>query len=369
MLVMKRIIYIMFFFCSFCFSQSLLQQLEQEITQLTSNAKDSVVRLRFCYTANIPDRMTSGVVLDNQGHIVTLERPIRNATNIYAYTADMSKVPVKVIGADRSTNLCILQIAPKNLKPVLQGNSDQLNVGSTVIAIGNPYGILKNSIAMGLVSGLNRCVWSKESDFTLSGLIQTTTPINPGDDGGLVIDSQGRFVGIVLGTFQRELIVESQRKWFFTLFHMIQDLHKKEAVNPQLFKQFEQISNELLNPKPISQLISQDISFIIPSKRIYWISEQLIKYGSVKRAWLGVTLDNRFMNKATIQEIFSQSRVFNILQKGDTILAVNGYPITDAISLLEFMSYIKAGDSIILKYSRNNQVNTTTVTLKERPRD
>lgn len=367
MLVMKRIIYIMFFFCSFCFSQSLLQQLEQEITQLTSNAKDSVVRLRFCYTANIPDRMTSGVVLDNQGHIVTLERPIRNATNIYAYTADMSKIPVKVIGADRSTNLCVLKIDSKNLKPVLQGNSEQLHVGSTVIAIGNPYGILKNSIAMGLVSGLNRCVKSKENDFTLSGLIQTTTPINPGDDGGLVIDSQGRFVGIVLGTFQRELMVESQRRWFFTLSHMIQDLHKKEAINPNLFKQFEQISNELLNPKPISQLISQDISFIIPSKRIYWISEQLIKYGSVQRAWLGVTLDYRFLNKACIQEISNQSPAFNILQKGDTIIAVNNYPITDAFSLLEFISYIKAGDTITLTYCRNNQVNTITVQLKKMP--
>ncbi len=140
----------------------------------------------------------SGFVYDAQGHIVTNEHVVEGATSLLVRIgANGRLIPAKLVGADASTDIAVLQVDPSQagaLKPLRTGSSSSVQVGQTAIAIGSPFG-LQGSLTSGIVSALDRQIQSP-SGATISGALQTDAAINPGNSGGPLLDENGRVIGI-----------------------------------------------------------------------------------------------------------------------------------------------------------------------------
>lgn len=140
----------------------------------------------------------SGFVIDAQGHIVTNEHVVANATTFQVRLGEKGKlVDATLVGADPATDLAVLKVDPAEtgpLRPLTLGDSSGVQVGQSVIAIGSPYG-LSGTLTSGIVSALNRDIQSPGGQ-TISGAIQTDAAINPGNSGGPLLDRKGRVVGV-----------------------------------------------------------------------------------------------------------------------------------------------------------------------------
>lgn len=178
----------------------------------------------------------SGFIFDKEGYILTNNHVVSGAEDITVHLQDGRKFKAKMVGADARNDLAVIKIEGNNLPTVEFGNSGQLKVGQLAIAIGSPYDLnFQNTVTTGVVSALNRTIRTEDGNL-LEGLIQTDASINPGNSGGPLLDSQGRVIGIntaILGS-------------------------------------------------------AQGIGFAIPIDTAKEIIDDLIKYGKVKRPWLGI---------------------------------------------------------------------------------
>jgi putative serine protease PepD len=140
----------------------------------------------------------SGVLLDGDGHVVTNEHVVEGAQAVRVRLGDHgSPVDAQVVGADPSTDVAVLKIdagAVGSAKPLALGDSSQLQIGQTAVAIGSPFG-LEGTLTTGIVSALHRQIQSP-SGQTIDGAIQTDAAINPGNSGGPLLDKAGRVVGL-----------------------------------------------------------------------------------------------------------------------------------------------------------------------------
>jgi len=146
----------------------------------------------------------SGFVWDTQGHIVTNNHVVRGATRITVTFADGLTVPAEIVGSDSNSDLAVLKVDPKkvdNLRPVAVGDSTRVKVGQFVVAIGNPFG-LEGSMTFGIVSALGRTLsadnglTAARGSYSISDIIQTDAPVNPGNSGGVLLDMSGRLIGV-----------------------------------------------------------------------------------------------------------------------------------------------------------------------------
>lgn len=138
----------------------------------------------------------SGIILSSDGYIITNAHVIEDATTVQVVLADEAQTTydAKVIGSDSKTDLAVLKVEATDLNAADIGNSEELNLGETVIAIGNPYGLeLQSSVTSGIVSALNRTITTDTGKMTL---IQTDAAINPGNSGGALVNLYGQVVGI-----------------------------------------------------------------------------------------------------------------------------------------------------------------------------
>ncbi|HQY89734.1 MAG TPA: trypsin-like peptidase domain-containing protein, partial [Tepidisphaeraceae bacterium] len=144
----------------------------------------------------VPAGTGSGFVWDDQGHIVTNFHVIRGSSSFVVTLSDQSSYEAKFIGAAPTNDLAVLKIdAPvEKLTPLLLGSSHDLQVGQSVFAIGNPFG-LDSTLTIGIVSALGRSIQSP-AGVTIEEVIQTDAAINPGNSGGPLMDSAGRLVGV-----------------------------------------------------------------------------------------------------------------------------------------------------------------------------
>ncbi|MDD4859585.1 MAG: trypsin-like peptidase domain-containing protein, partial [Dehalococcoidales bacterium] len=142
----------------------------------------------------------TGVIVDQDGVIVTSLHIIADAEEIRVIFADGSESEAAVLGTEPENDLAVLQalVIPDDLVPAVLASSAGLQVGDEVIAVGNPFGVL-NSVSAGVVSGLGRDFQLPESDITLRNLIQFDAAVNPGNSGGPLINRNGEVVGIVTG--------------------------------------------------------------------------------------------------------------------------------------------------------------------------
>lgn len=193
-------------------------QLFEKNTYSVVNIFDVTLRPQLNVTGmvEIPEGNGSGVVWDEQGHIVTNYHVIGNAlsrnpspgqvvarVNILASEGLQKNFEGKLVGADRAKDLAVLKVEASEdlLKPIKVGQSSSLRVGQQCLAIGNPFGF-DHTLTVGVISGLNRDI-SSQAGVTIGGGIQTDAAINPGNSGGPLLDSKGNLIGINTAIFTR----------------------------------------------------------------------------------------------------------------------------------------------------------------------
>ena len=151
----------------------------------------------------VPQQGTgSGFVWDEEGHIITNNHVVEGAVEITVAFPDDTTVPAEVVGTDPHSDLAVIKVdlPPEKLSPVRLADSTQLRVGQLAVAIGNPFG-LEGSMTVGFVSALGRSLPVASSNllapsYTIPDIIQTDAPINPGNSGGVLVDDEGRVIGV-----------------------------------------------------------------------------------------------------------------------------------------------------------------------------
>jgi S1-C subfamily serine protease len=173
--------------------RTMFKQLQNSVVQITSKPPNP----------QSPNTSTSGsgFVYDNQGHIVTNSHVVGGAVEMDVTSSDGNKYTANVIADDVYSDIAVLQVSQntsKPLKPLVIGNSSEVGVGDSVIAIGNPFG-LSDTMTTGIVSGIDRSV--PYGGFLIPNAIQTDAPINPGNSGGPLLDTRGEMIGMNTAIF------------------------------------------------------------------------------------------------------------------------------------------------------------------------
>ena len=268
----------------------------------------------------------SGVIVDESGFIVTNNHVVRGARRIEVTLTDGRKFPATVIGHDAPTDLAVLKVSADKLIPAEWGDSNELQVGALVWAVGSPFG-LQSSITFGILSAKNR--EAGELDF-----LQTDAAVNPGNSGGALVDARGRLVGI-----NTAILGESY----------------------------------------------QGISFAIPSAIAKSTYERLRSDGHLERGWLGVSLESvdeqvaREWNLgvsrgalvrgiAAVAGQPSPADQAGILP-GDIIISWNGESVHDTVTLIRLVAGTEVGSSSDVTVFRRGQELTLQVVVGKRPRE
>lgn len=176
---------------------------EKATIELFQKSSDSVVHITtlaqsrvFSDGADVRQGTGSGFVWDDAGHIVTNYHVVENASEFIVTFADQSTLTAELVGRAPHKDLAVLRVdaLPENLKPIAIGESSDLQVGQSVLAIGNPFG-LDQTLTTGIISGLGREIRST-TERKISDVVQTDAAINPGNSGGPLLDSTGRLIGV-----------------------------------------------------------------------------------------------------------------------------------------------------------------------------
>ena len=269
----------------------------------------------------------SGVIIRPDGYIVTNNHVVENATSISVTLNDNEQYTATVVGTDPATDVAIIKIDATGLPTIPLGDSDQLRLGEWVLAIGSPLGAqLRSTITAGIVSAKGRSMPDGSGEFKIESFIQTDAAVNPGNSGGALVNKRGELVGI--------------------------------------------------NTAIVSQTGSYSgYSFAVPVNIVKRVAGDLIDYGSVKRAVLGITMqpiDKKIaeelklssMNGVYIYEVTRGSAAEEAgLKKGDVIIAVDGQKITDGASVQEKVNNYHPGDKAQLTYLRDGKEYTAEVTF------
>ena len=270
----------------------------------------------------------SGVIISPDGYILTANHVVDGADEIEVAIADNKKeFTARVVGTDPPTDVAVLKIDAKDLPAVALGDSDQLEVGDIVLAIGNPFRV-GQTVTMGIVSALGRSGLTGFNQY--QNCIQTDSAINPGNSGGALVDSEGRLVGI------NTAIISSTRG-------------------------------------------SEGVGFAVPINMARHVMERLIAGGKVTRGDLPILLqditpglaksfDLPDQKGALVSDVFPNTLAEKAgIKSGDVIISFNGKDITDVHSFQLAVSECAPGSSAAVKLLHNGRPETVTVTITELP--
>ncbi len=273
----------------------------------------------------------SGVIISTDGYIITNNHVIENADKIEVVLSDKRKFEARIIGTDISTDLGLLKIEEKNLNPIEYGNSDELQVGDWVLAVGNPFN-LTSTVTAGIVSAKGRNInllRGKSGSYAIESFIQTDAAVNPGNSGGALVNLQGQLIGI----------------------------------NTAIATQTGAYSG---------------YSFAVPASLVKKVIADLREFGTVQRGLLGVSIANingdnyKELGVKKIEGVYVQDVNPNSgaddsgIKKGDVILSINGRKVGTVAELQELVARNRPGDKIKVAIKRNDKIQLIDVVLKNR---
>jgi serine protease Do len=281
------------------------------------------------------DWLGSGMIVTPDGYILTANHVVEGADEIkVGIQNDKTEYAAKVIGMDPPTDVAILKIEAKNLPAITLGDSDQLEVGDVVLAIGNPFGI-GQTVTRGIISALGRSLSDPDDDNPYQrrqyqDFIQTDAAINHGNSGGALVDAEGRLIGI---------------------------------------------NDAIVSPSGASA----GIGFAVPINLARSVMEGFLNGGRLARGFLGIDMQDI---NAGLAKGFGAPNADGVLvtdvgpdspaakagvMSGDVIVAVNDKPATSVDSLRVMISQLHPGSQAKLKIYRNGALKTIAATLGERP--
>ncbi len=273
----------------------------------------------------------SGFLWDEEGHIVSNYHVVHKARAVEVILKDGTRLDATVVGVDPNHDLAVLKVTltdPK-LKPMAVGSSHDLQVGQRVLAIGNPFG-LSTSLSIGIVSSLGRSIQSM-TGVTIHDVIQTDAAINPGNSGGPLLDSSGRLVGV---------------------------------------------NTAIVSPSGGSV----GVGFAVPVDTVNKLVPELITYGKVRRALLGVSfLDDgraRYLGiqGAVVQRVYRGSPAAKAGLKGlahksgewyvgDVVVGIDKFAVTSVVSFRNLLADYHPGDKVSIHILRDKKRFTVPLTL------
>lgn len=279
-----------------------------------------------------PSGQGSGVIISDQGHVVTNNHVVAEARELEIRLADGTRRPATLVGADPFSDLAVVQAEGELLPPATWGNSDALNPGETVVAIGSPLGDFFNTVTAGVVSAVGRSIDTGRG-FELQDMIQTDAAINQRNSGGPLVDLAGRVVGI------NTLIVRGSQ----------------------------------------TGVVAEGLGFAIPSNRARALSQQIIETGSVARPYMGIEwrwitpqIAQRFNLPIEIGVLVMQVSEGSPahqagLQQTDILTAIDGQTINPDNPFINLLYTHALGDTIKLTVFRDGQEIQIEMQLGRRP--
>ncbi|MCD6401112.1 MAG: trypsin-like peptidase domain-containing protein [Anaerolineales bacterium] len=324
---------------------TLVQVSTSEFSTTITEAVEKVGPAVVTVVGTIPGQMTffgrtpdgtvsgSGVIISNDGYIITNNHVIENTTNNSVILADGTELPAKVVGSDMFSDLAVLKVDGKVPAIAKLGNSDNLKPGETVIAIGSPLGDFKNTVTVGVISATERQIDTGKG-YQMQGLIQTDAAINQGNSGGPLVNLAGEVIG------------------FNTL---------------------------IVRGGGYGTAVAEGLGFAIPSNTARAVTAQIIDKGYFSYAYLGVRwqwitkriseqYDLPVENGAYVSYIDPGSPAEKAgLKTGDIITKVGDKDLGDEMPFINALFSFSPGDTINIEIVRDSKSKTLTVTLGERP--
>jgi Do/DeqQ family serine protease len=257
----------------------------------------------------------SGVIVDaRNGYVITNAHVVKDAREVLVTLKDNRRLPAKLVGADAGTDIALLKVEPKNLVEARFGDSDALQVGDFVVAIGNPFGIGQTATS-GIVSALGRSGLSVEG---YEHFVQTDASINPGNSGGALVNLKGELIGI---------------------------------------------NTAIIGPAGGNV----GIGFAVPAFIARAVMDQLIRYGEMRRGRLGLSMQDVIGGQgAAVAEVQPESPALQAgLRKGDVITAFNGRPVRSAAELRARLGVMPVGETVELRVQRGGESRSLKARIGE----
>lgn len=277
----------------------------------------------------------SGVIISTDGYIITNNHVVEGADKLMVSLNNNKTYDAKVIGRDPSTDIAVIKIDESNLPAVVWGNSEEVKIGQWVIAVGNPFD-LTSTVTAGIVSAKARNInllgnRTEKTDeiFPVESFIQTDAVVNPGNSGGALVNTRGELIGI-------NTAIASRTGTF------------------------------------------NGYSFAVPSTIARKVSQDIIEFGKVQRAFIGVRIQDVTQEQAKSAGLKDVSGIYvselteggaaaeSGIRKGDIIQKVGEYQVANVPQLQEQVSKYRPGDKIKVTVWRDNKSQVVDVTLRNR---
>jgi S1-C subfamily serine protease len=280
-----------------------------------------------------PKASGSGVIISPQGYIVTNNHVVDGYQTLHVIYADGTTVPAELVGTDQFADLAVIKVSGAVPAVAELGDSDNLQIGEAVIAIGNPLGDFKNTVTFGVISGLDRTL-GIDQGTSYEKMIQTDAAINQGNSGGPLVNLSGQIVGI---------------------------------------------NTAIVRGNSSSSAVAEGLGFSIPSKTVSSIASQLISKGYVERPYLGVRwqlispeiaqANNLPMEWGVyVQAVVASATADQAgVQRGDIITKIGTEAISDINGFANLLNHHKVGDNVSIEVWRNGLTLTLNAILQAQP--
>lgn len=302
----------------------------------------TTVRRDFFYQPVASQSLGSGFLIDDTGFILTNHHVISGSSRIQVTLSDQTQYYAKALDTDRSDDLALIKINPKTRLSFLRlGDSDHLQVGQKVLAIGNPFG-LEGTLTVGVVSSIGRSIDS-ENDQRLQGMIQTDAAINGGNSGGPLLDSNGSVIGINTAILGRTNIGIGFASPINRAKALLSDYQAGRITErPRIGITTEYVAGDLADALRLPRRGGLLVQGVVRSSSEYLAgvrgAREVVDIGNVE---LGIG--------------------------GDLIIAIDGHPVDREDALVRAFGNKRVGDTITLTIVRNGRTYTLPVKLQKAP--